>query len=57
MKENELTGHFNDHPVLKGLTEAITTSGEERISISGLSGSSKAMALPENPVNSFGYSP
>jgi len=47
MKENELTGHFNDHPVLKGLTEAITTSGEERISISGLSGSSKAMAVAE----------
>ena len=45
MKENELTGLFNDHPVLSGLTEAISTSRAERISIAGLSGSSKAMIV------------
>ena len=45
MKENELTGHFNAHPVLSGLTEAISNSGNERISIAGLSGSSKTMVV------------
>ncbi len=45
MRENELTGHFNTHPVLSGLTEAISTSGVDRIGVAGLSGSSKAIAV------------
>jgi transcription-repair coupling factor (superfamily II helicase) len=43
MKENKLTGHFNTHPVLSELVEAISNSGTARISISGLAGSSKAV--------------
>lgn len=45
MKENELTGLFNDHPVLSGLSEAICSKGTKRINVSGLSGSSKAIAV------------
>ncbi len=45
MKENELTSLFNDHPVLSGLTEAVRSNTSNRIGISGLSGSSKAIAL------------
>ncbi len=45
MKENELTSLFNDHPVLSGLTEAVRSNTANRIGISGLSGSSKAIAI------------
>ena len=45
MKENELTILFNDHPVLSGLSEAVRNNTANRISISGLSGSSKAIAI------------
>ena len=45
MKENELSCQFNAHPVLSGLTEAISSSATGRISISGLTGSSKSIAV------------
>jgi transcription-repair coupling factor (superfamily II helicase) len=45
MKENELTGYFVDHPVVKKLTEAAGGTETERISIQGLSGSSRAFVL------------
>jgi transcription-repair coupling factor (superfamily II helicase) len=45
MKENELNNLFESHPVLPGLTEIITSAKAERISLEGLSGSSKAMVL------------
>ena len=45
MKENELTILFNDHPVLSGLSEAVRGNTANRIGISGLSGSSKAIAI------------
>ena len=45
MKDNELTGLFNDHPVLSGLTEAVRNNLTGRIAVTGLSGSSKAIAI------------
>ena len=45
MKENELNNLFDNHPVLPALIETITAAREERISIEGLSGSSRAMVL------------
>ncbi|MBN2861523.1 MAG: transcription-repair coupling factor [Bacteroidales bacterium] len=45
MKENELTGLYNDHPVLSRLTEAVGKQGAEKLNITGLSGSSKAIAV------------
>jgi transcription-repair coupling factor (superfamily II helicase) len=45
MKENELTGLFNDHPVLSALSEAIKSGTATRINADGLSGSSKAIAI------------
>jgi transcription-repair coupling factor (superfamily II helicase) len=45
MKENEITVLFNDHPVLSRLTEALRDSTSKRISVSGLSGSAKAIAI------------
>ncbi len=45
MKENELTGIFRDHPVTVRLKEFLSLPGIERISIDGLSGSSKALTL------------
>ncbi len=45
MKENELTGLFNNHPVLSGLSEALGKQGPMRISAEGLSGSAKAIAI------------
>ena len=44
MKENELTGIFNDHPVLGNLSEAIE-SRTGRINLSGLSGSLRSVAI------------
>jgi len=45
MKENELTGLFNKHPVLPGLIDLVNDHEVEEISIVGLSGSLKAIAL------------
>jgi transcription-repair coupling factor (superfamily II helicase) len=45
MKENELTAHYNSHPVLRSLIETISADKTEKCSIGGLSGSSKAMIL------------
>jgi transcription-repair coupling factor (superfamily II helicase) len=36
MKDNELTCHFNIHPVLSGLVESFSNSAIKRINISGL---------------------
>jgi len=45
MKENQITDHFNKHPVLPGLIETINSEKSANISIEGLSGSSKAVIL------------
>jgi len=45
MKENELTGLFNGHPVLSALTEAVRANTATRLNAEGLSGSAKAIAL------------
>jgi transcription-repair coupling factor (superfamily II helicase) len=45
MKENQITDHFNRHPVLSGLIETINSDKTGKISIEGLSGSSRAMVL------------
>jgi transcription-repair coupling factor (superfamily II helicase) len=45
MKENQITDHFNNHPVLPGLIETINADKSGEIRIEGLSGSSKAMVL------------
>ena len=45
MKENELTGHYNNHPALPALIETINADNTGKIRIEGLSGSSRAMVL------------
>ena len=45
MKENELNNIIDTHPVLPGVIETISSTRTGRISIEGLSGSSKAMLL------------
>lgn len=45
MNENQITGHFNNHPVLPGLIDTINADKTGRISVAGLSGSSKSLAL------------
>ena len=45
MKENELSAHFQNHPLLSGLIEAISEDKIRNIRMEGLSGSSKAMFL------------
>jgi transcription-repair coupling factor (superfamily II helicase) len=47
MKENEITGHFNKHPVLQGLIEAINADKCVKIGVEGLSGSSRAIVLSQ----------
>jgi transcription-repair coupling factor (superfamily II helicase) len=44
MKENQLAEHFNKHPVIPALIENIN-SGQGRVCIKGLSGSSSALVL------------
>jgi transcription-repair coupling factor (superfamily II helicase) len=45
MKENELTGAFNNHPVLPSLIAAINENTTHNILLGGLSGSSKAIIM------------
>ncbi|MBE3085649.1 MAG: transcription-repair coupling factor, partial [Bacteroidetes bacterium] len=45
MKENELTDHYTNHPVLPSLIETINADKTGKIRIEGLSGSSRAMVL------------
>jgi hypothetical protein len=45
MKENELSGLFDNHPVIRKLTEVIGARTVPKLNITGLSGSSGAMAL------------
>ncbi|MBG0861103.1 MAG: DEAD/DEAH box helicase, partial [Bacteroidales bacterium] len=45
MKENEISGFYHHHPVLSGLTEAVSSSAPERLSVTGLAGSSRAIVL------------
>jgi len=45
MKENELTDHYTNHPVLPSLIETINADKTRKIRIEGLSGSSRAMVL------------
>jgi transcription-repair coupling factor (superfamily II helicase) len=45
MKENELTGLYNNHPVLNGLIESVSRSDDQRIQLRGLSGSSVSLVL------------
>jgi transcription-repair coupling factor (superfamily II helicase) len=47
MKKNEITDHFNSHPVLPALIETINADKTRKISIEGLSGSSRAMVLSQ----------
>jgi len=45
MKENNITDHYNLHPVLPALIETINADKTGKIRIGGLSGSSQAMIL------------
>ena len=45
MKENELTDHYYNHPVLPSLIETLKADESRNIRLDGLSGSSKAMVL------------
>ena len=45
MKDNHITDHFSNHPVLSDLIETLNSDKQGNISIEGLSGSSKAMIL------------
>jgi transcription-repair coupling factor (superfamily II helicase) len=45
MKENQITNHFNNHPVLPGLIETINTGKPGNLCIEGLSGSSRSVVL------------
>jgi len=45
MKENQITDHYNSHPVLPALIETINADKTGNIRIEGLSGSSRAMVL------------
>jgi len=45
MKENHITNHFNNHPVLPGLIDTINADKSGQIRLEGLSGSSKALVL------------
>ena len=45
MKENELTAHYNSHPVLPSLIDTINADKTGKIRIEGLSGSSRALIL------------
>ncbi len=45
MKENDLTRLFVKHPVLSELSDALASSGSERIGINGVSGSLKAIIV------------
>jgi transcription-repair coupling factor (superfamily II helicase) len=45
MKENEITDHFSNHPVLPQLIEMINSDAIRNFRIEGLSGSSKAIIL------------
>ncbi len=47
MKENQITDHYNNHPVLPKLIEAINSDKTENIQVEGLSGSSKSMILSQ----------
>jgi transcription-repair coupling factor (superfamily II helicase) len=45
MKENQLSEHYKNHPVLPALIETIDADKTRKIRIEGLSGSSRAMVL------------
>ena len=45
MKENQITDHYNNHPVLPKLIDAINADKSENFNVEGLSGSSKSMIL------------
>jgi transcription-repair coupling factor (superfamily II helicase) len=45
MKENELIRLYEKHPILPGLADTLCSSGPERINISGVSGSLKAIII------------
>jgi transcription-repair coupling factor (superfamily II helicase) len=45
MKENQITDHYINHPVLPGLIETVNADKQGKIRIEGLSGSSRALVL------------
>ena len=45
MKENQITDHYNNHPVLPKLIDAINAEKSENLHLEGLSGSSRSMIL------------
>src|SRR5450759_4195377 len=45
MKENQITDHYNNHPVLPKLIDAINSDKSGNFHIEGLSGSSRSMIL------------
>ncbi len=45
MKENEIISHYNDHPNMEGLVDALGSSNKARISLKGLTGSSGAIIV------------
>ena len=47
MKNNELTDRYSQHPVILSLIESIRSDTTKTILVSGLTGSSKAMALAQ----------
>jgi transcription-repair coupling factor (superfamily II helicase) len=45
MKENIITNHYSNHPLLTGLIETINDDNKRKIRIEGLSGSSKGLVI------------
>ncbi len=45
MKKNELSGLFENHPVISGLTDTLTKPGTKPINITGTTGSLKAIVV------------
>lgn len=47
MKENQITEHYSNHPVLPGLIEELSTDRRSNIQVEGLSGSSRPLILSQ----------
>jgi len=47
MKDNQITNHFHNHPVVPSIIDTINDDKKGKILIEGLSGSSRAMVLSQ----------